>query len=170
MADELIWSCSVCEKIHRGLPAIAFEAPAHYHSISVEERGERTKLDKDFCVIDDEAFYVRSVLVIPILGHEETLEWGVWSSLSETNFKRYQSTFSDHDQAKLGPMFSWFGSGLPLYDDTIGLRCNVVAQNDRKRPFIEFDPEQDHQLVLDQMRGISLERALEFAVLALHKH
>ena len=26
--NDLTWTCSVCKKIHRGLPAIAFDAPA----------------------------------------------------------------------------------------------------------------------------------------------
>ncbi|MBC8049341.1 MAG: DUF2199 domain-containing protein [Chitinophagales bacterium] len=170
MKEKLVWRCSICEKIHEGLPAITFDAPGHYQSIPTDERHRRAKLDKDTCIIDDKAFYVRSVLIVPIVDHDETLEWGVWSSLSQANFERYNSTFSNLDQGKLGPMFSWFGSGLPLYEDTTGLRCNVIPQNNNKRPFIEFDPEQNHQLVIDQIKGISLERAIEFATLVIHKH
>lgn len=50
-ANEITWTCSVCDKIHRGLPAIAFKAPTHYHGIPEEERAERTTLNEDFCVI-----------------------------------------------------------------------------------------------------------------------
>ncbi len=107
-ADELTWSCSVCEKIHRGLPAIAFEAPAHYHGLAEEEHPKRALLNEDFCVIDGNTFYVRCVLNIPISGIGDTLEWGVWSSLSEANFKNYSDTFHDIDQSKLGPMLAGY--------------------------------------------------------------
>jgi hypothetical protein len=102
--SELTWTCSVCEKIHRGLPAIAFNAPEHYYGIQAEERPRRTELNEDFCLIDGDAFYIRSVLEVPISGRNETLEWGVWSSLSEAHFLRYKEAFLDMDQSKLGPM------------------------------------------------------------------
>jgi hypothetical protein len=85
MAARIVFRCSQGDKIHEGLPAIAFEAPSHYNSLTPEERATRAKLGSDFCVIDDDAFYVRAVLEIPIIGQSETLEWGVWGSLSETS-------------------------------------------------------------------------------------
>jgi len=87
-AHDITWACSVCEKVHRGLPAIAFKAPSHYRGIPEEERGQRALLSEDFCVIDREAFYVRCVLTVPISGLDDSLEWGVWSSLSEVNFRK----------------------------------------------------------------------------------
>jgi hypothetical protein len=169
-ADELTWTCSVCGKIHRGLPAIAFKAPDHYYGIAEQEREERAILDEDFCVIDRNAFYVRCVLNVPITGLNHSLEWGVWSSLSEANFRRYNETFHDLDQSKLGPMFSWFASSLPDYPRTLSLRCNVVPADNRKRPHIHFDPSQDHPLIADIKNGISLERAIAFVEPTLHRH
>jgi hypothetical protein len=168
--NDITWACSVCGKIHRGLPAIAFKAPAHYFSIPEEERAERTKLNEDFCMIDRKAFYVRCLLNVPIAWVDDALEWGVWSSLSEANFKKYNETFHDLDQSKLGPMFSWFASRLPDYPSTLNLRCNVVPADDRKRPSILFDPSQDHPLIADIKNGISLERAIAFVEPTLHRH
>lgn len=54
--EELVWTCSVCEKIHRGLPAIAFDAPSLYYRIPEEDRISRAVLTNDTCVIDDEDF------------------------------------------------------------------------------------------------------------------
>ncbi|MGA7324659.1 MAG: DUF2199 domain-containing protein [Rhodomicrobium sp.] len=169
-ANEITWTCSVCENIHRGLPAIAFKAPAHYYGIPEEERAQRTKLNEDFCVIDREAFYVRCVLSVPISGVDDLLEWGIWSSLSEANFRKYNETFHDLDQGKLGPMFSWFASSLPKYPRTLSLRCNVVPVDIRKRPHIHFDPSQDHPLIGDIRNGISLEQAIAFVEPTVHRH
>jgi hypothetical protein len=169
-SSELTWTCSVCEKIHRGLPAIAFNAPAHYYGIPVEERPKRTELNEDFCVIDAQAFYVRCVLVAPVIGRKETVEWGVWSSLSEENFQRYNEAFFQPDQGKLGPMFGWFAVELVGYPSTLNLRCNVVPADDRQRPHILFDPSQDHPLIADIQNGIPLERAISFVEPLMHRH
>jgi hypothetical protein len=153
------------------LPAIAFDAPAHYsQGVPKEERADRAQLNEDFCVIDNNAFYVRCVLNIPILEHKDSLEWGVWSSLSEANFRKYSETFHDLDQSKLGPMFSWFSSILPNYPSTLSLRCNVVPADNRQRPHILFDPSQDHPLLADIKNGITLERAIAFVEPSLHRH
>jgi hypothetical protein len=122
------------------------------------------------CGIDGESWFVRAVLQIPVIGHADCLEWGVWGTLSEANFKRYRVTFGDDDQSRLGPMFSWFASRLPEYPDTLNLRCNIVPRDGGQRPLIEFHPDDDHALVLDKKHGISLERAIAFVVPVLHKH
>ncbi len=170
MGESFVWKCSVCDKVHQGLPDIAYDAPSHYYSLTEKDRGARAALNGDFCVVDGEAFYIRTFLYIPVHGYEDGFGWGVWSSLSEKNFKRYQETFWDDDQSKLGPMFSWFASSLPNYPETLSLRCNVLPQDDRERPLVKFDPEQDHPLVRDQLNGISQQRAISFASLVLHKH
>lgn len=170
MSDRIVFRCSQCEKVHEGLPAIAFDAPSPYNSMAPEERAARAKLNRDFCVIDGEEYYVRAVLEIPIVGETETLEWGVWGSLSEQNFERYVATFDDLDQSKLGSFFSWFSSFLPGYNFPEPLRCSLIPQDNRQRPHVVFHPDDTHQLVLDKKNGISLERAIEFVMPVLHKH
>jgi hypothetical protein len=170
MGERIAFRCTQCEKVHEGLPAIAFDAPFHYYALSEEERLVRALLTDDTCVVDNEAFYVRAVLELPIVGESEYLEWGVWGSLSKPNFERYCSTFEDNDQARLGPMFSWFASRLPGYPDTISLRCNLVPSNDRKRPLIDLHPDDQHPLALDKRNGITLQQAIAFVMPVLHKH
>lgn len=170
MRDRIVYRCTQCEKIHEGLPAIAYDAPAHYYDLAEDERAGRAVLTDDLCSIDGESWFVRAVLKIPVVEHTECLDWGVWGSLSEANFGRYRAALRDGDQSKLGPMFSWFASRLPDYADTLNLRCTIVPRNGRQRPLIAFHPDDDHSLVLDQRTGISLERAIEFVKPVLHKH
>ena len=170
MSDRIVYRCTKCEKVHEGLPAIAYDAPLPYYELCEDDRVNNAMLTDDLCGIDGEHWFVRAVLEIPIVGHAETLEWGVWGSLSEANFNRYRETFDDDDQSKIGPMFSWFSSRLPGYPDTFNLRCRIVPRDDRQRPLIEFHPEDMHTLVLDHRNGISLERAIEFVMPVLHRH
>jgi hypothetical protein len=170
MSDRIIYRCTQCEKMHEGLPAIAYDAPAYYYDLAEDERAGRAVLTRDLCSIDGESWFVRAVLTIPVVGHTECLEWGVWGTLSEANFERYRASFRDDDQSKLGPMFSWFASRLPDYADTLNLRCNLIPRDGRQRPLIEFHQGDDHSLVLDKRDGISLERAVAFVMPVLHKH
>jgi hypothetical protein len=170
MQDRIIFKCSTCEKVHEGLPAIVFDAPWPYYTLPEEERGARADLTSDTCAIDNDEFFVRAVLQIPIVGERETLEWGVWGSLSAKNFERYEVSFFDYDQSKLGAMFSWFSSKLPSYElPPEGLRCQLVPRDDRQRPLVEFHPDDTHPLALAKKNGISLERAIEFVIPVLHK-
>ena len=170
MSGRIVYRCTHCEKVHEGLPAISFDAPALYCNLDESERATRAILTDDMCSIDGTHHFVRAVLEIPIIAHVEPLTWGVWGSLSEANFQRYRISFHDDDQSKLGPMFSWFASQLPDYPETLNLKCNIVPRDDRQRPQIEFAPEDDHALAVDKRNGISLERAIEFVMPVLHKH
>jgi hypothetical protein len=170
MSDRIVYRCTQCEKVHEGLPAIAYDAPLHYYELSEDERVNKAVLTDDLCGIGGEQWFVRAVLEIPVIGHAEKLEWGVWGSLSEANFRRYRDSFDDSHQSRIGPMFSWFSSRLPGYPDTLNLRCRIVPRDARQRPLVEFHPDDGHALVLDQRNGISLERAIAFVIPVLHKH
>src|SRR5262245_61459377 len=102
--DGFAFDCPCCGKRFTGLPALGYEGPA----LGSNDAGEPWKLERsgdDFCIADGRHYFVRAVLRLPIIGVSQPMEWGVWGSLSEANFKRYWDSFDDYDQAKLGPMF-----------------------------------------------------------------
>ena len=76
--DGLAFDCPCCGQRYTDLPAIAFDRPA--------VTGDLDMTGKDLCILHGEHYFVRTVLMLPILGKEAPLEWGVWSSLSEANF------------------------------------------------------------------------------------
>lgn len=154
------YQCAKCGEMHEGLPAIGFAEPAYIYAIPTDDRKGRVKLSDDLCTAD-EHYFIRCVLKVPIVGHDEAFEWGVWCSASQASFERYVDSFDDHDQSKLGGWFGYLCNGLPSYRDTQGLHCNVHPQDDRKRPLVELQ-DGDHALVHDQRSGISMERAMEF--------
>lgn len=155
------FTCTTCGKVHDGLAALTFHAPAPYDWASPQERATDWVLQSDFCRFKDVDFYVRSVLVLPIIGSDQTLEFGVWSTLSKANIDRYWDSFEESDQSKLGPMFSYFANAMPGYPQTTALVCNVIPQDNRQRPLIEFQ-EVDHPLVHHQLHGISHDEAMAY--------
>ncbi len=161
-ASRIRYRCGSCARIHEGLPDIVFDAPHYYYSVPESERAERCYLTSDLCIIDNQDYFVRCLLEIPIVGMEERFGWGIWCSLSEANFRTYQATYNDPDQSRIGPFFGWFSSRLPSYDDTLLLKCSVVPQDGGSRPHVFLEPS-EHPLSREQRHGMSIERAIGLA-------
>ena len=91
-----------------------------------------TVLTEDFCVIEGEHFFVRSVLQLPVIGAADTFfSFGVWVALSKTIFDRYIETFDAGDHGHLGPWFGWFSNCIRGYPDTLNLKARALPQEGR---------------------------------------
>lgn len=125
-------------------------------------------MTSDVCVVDDQHYFVRGVIEIPIIGFEEDrFRWGAWVSLSKKSYDEVIELWKV-DPAGHGPYFGWLDSALPLYSPTtLGLKTNVHLQANNLRPWIEVEPT-DHPLALEQRNGITIERVQEIAAALLH--
>lgn len=132
--------------------------PDPWLAIPPDERERRATLDSDLCSIDDEHFFIRGLLEIPLLDAGETFGIGVWVSQKRENFLAYVEKFDD--SAGIGPFFGWLSNRLPLYPDTTNLKTLAHFRDSRLRPSIELEPT-DHPLAVDQRSGISLAKAWE---------
>lgn len=165
--------CSVCGEIHRGVFDLAFAKPEQWPES--EEKVANSEvltsshfLSEDFCVREGTDQFVRCVLEIPILGSGGQLfAYGVWSSLSDRNFRIYRDGFDTGVYENDGPWFGWFSSHLKGYPDTRNLKCQVHPRPGRKRPWIELEPT-EHPLAVEQQRGITFDRLLELYALNGH--
>jgi hypothetical protein len=149
--------CRTCSEVHEGIPSFGWKHPLHFLEIPETERSRRCVLTSDTCVIDDEHFFVRGCLEIPVIGEAETLSWGVWASLSAKNFTHFQELYSEPRRAQHGPFFGWLNSHISLYPDTLNLKTMVHLRDDLTRPFVELEPT-DHPLAVEQRAGITLDR------------
>lgn len=167
MAESLSFTCSCCGEAYRGLPSFGCIAPDYYRGETAAGRGEACSLTEDLCTVGGQYFFVRGVLEVPILGTDTCFGWGVWSSLSEANFKRYVALFDAEEVAEEAPYFGWLSNRLPEYPSTLNLKLDVHLQNGGLRPLFELHP-QDHPLAEEQRTGISRERAVALAERLLH--
>ena len=168
MGKTFRFTCGSCGEVHEGLPDYGFNAPLYYDEIPEEERETRCRLSDDLFILDDEYFFVRAVLLVPINQFSESFGWGVWTSLSKENFLRYKELWDAKVPAGEGPYFGWLSNRIPLYPDTLNLKVAVHLQDDGNRPLLELEPT-DHPLALEQREGISLERAQEIVEGLLHQ-
>jgi hypothetical protein len=156
------WFCATCGQSHEGVPTgYSYDAPWTWYTIPDDERA-RCFLNADYCVIDNEDFFVRGCLETPIIGKLEPFIWGVWVSLSKANFDREQSLANSPERINEPSYFGWLSSRIEIYPDTAALKTNVHTRNVGARPFIELQPT-DHPLSLEQQCGITIERLVQIA-------
>ena len=167
MAETLQFTCRVCDEVHEGWPDWGCDAPDYYWSIPDGERHQRCELDSDLCIVDNEHFFIRGVLVVPIVGADQPFGWGVWTTLSERNFHRYVDLWGAEDVSGESPYFGWFSNRLPFYPDTRNLKLEVILQADGLRPVLELEPT-DHPLAVDQRDGVAWDQAITMAQRLLH--
>ena len=167
---EFQFRCEDCGDLHTGSPSFGFNSPVFYLDIPEAEREDRCYLDTDLCRIDDDMFFIRCVLEIPIQDAKEPFLWGVWVSQSEDSFRKFEETMSGGQSDFLS--FGWLTVAMRPYlndevEDLVSLECDVVGQPGDARPKIILW-ENQHRLYHDQMNGISWAEAIAQMRMMLH--
>ncbi|HEX8460613.1 MAG TPA: DUF2199 domain-containing protein [Segetibacter sp.] len=155
----MTYTCSSCGKEHEDLPAIAFDAAYYYYDLSDEEKENITELSTDFCIIkgeDQTDRFIRAVLFQPVKDHTDTLQYGVWVSLSEKSFNDYKANF--HNNEHEATYFGFMANYVPGYDSTLSLHTDVILSKGGSRPEV-IPHTSDHPFVQDYYNGISIEEA-----------
>ena len=146
--------CPTCGEEQDELPDIGSAAPFQWRD-ELEATGE-SQLSDDLCVVADTDYFIRGVIEIPLLDHEDVFGWGVWVSLKKENFETYRQHF---DTDTIGPFFGWLATEIDYYPvRTLNLPTTVKFVGGSARPRI-FLNECVHQLRHDQQIGITLEDA-----------
>lgn len=164
---RMSWRCSRCGETHEGPPDIAFDAPWYRTSVPEAERARRCTLTADFCSIDDEDFFVRGCLEIPLVDGERSFAWGVWMSVSRRSFERAKAVFDEPLRAGSEPFVGWLSSRIPGYPDTLRLVVRAHLRDGGLRPAFELQPT-DHPLAVEQREGITLARLRQIQERVLH--
>jgi hypothetical protein len=152
------WKCSCCGEIHDTLPNnFGFDQPYHWGDREKSPPPDGCLINPDYCVIDEDDYFIRGVLEIPVHGSDEEFVIGVWSTLSKANFVREQQMASDLARVNEPAYFGWFANQIWQYPNTLNLKCNVISREPGQRPSILLEAT-DHPLSVEQRNGISHER------------
>lgn len=154
------FKCSACDKWHEGMPGFGSDTPLYCYYIPEDERSTRCHLTRDTCIVDDTHFFVRGCIEIPVNGTDEPFIWGVWVSLSATNFSEFVRLLDVPEREQFGPYFGWLSAGLRVYPDAENLKAKVHLRSHGRRPYVELEPT-GHPLAIEQGNGISVERVAE---------
>ncbi|GBD50758.1 DUF2199 domain-containing protein [Methylopila sp. Yamaguchi] len=156
------WACACCGEAHDELPT-CWGSPSPFDLLPEGERERRAIFNRDTGILDDNTFFVRGGIYIPIHGMDEPLAWDVWVSLSEESWNAMAETWDDPDRHETtGPFFGWLQSSLPYAEETRGLKTRVHIQPPGQIPWIEVEPTA-HPLAVEQEFGVTVERVAEIA-------
>jgi hypothetical protein len=147
--------CSKCGQEHEGRPAIAFDSPHQYERLNQEDKKSIATLSPDLCVIkheDQTDRFIRTVLHQKVNDDCQTLDYGVWVSLSEKSFKDYVDNYDNEDYR--ATYFGFLSNNLTGYLDTISIRSNVVLRGKIRPEVIPHDDQLEHDFVKDYYQGI----------------
>lgn len=93
-----------------------------------------------------------------IIGSEETLQYGVWVSLSEKSYNDYAAHFKSPDY--IASYFGYLSNQLPGYESTLSIKTTVETTINNNRPEIfPHDDQMDDPFVRDYYEGITREEA-----------
>lgn len=145
-----------------------FTSPAPAYWQPGMEQADDCILSSDQCVIQGEAFFVRGLIELPVIGRDDVFSWGVWVSLSEKSFEQASEQWDTPGRETEPAYFGWLATDLSPYSpSTINLKTMVHTRPVGERPFIELEPT-DHPLAFEQRMGITMERAQQIAEALLH--
>jgi hypothetical protein len=161
------WKCQTCDVEHDDLPT-CFGIEAPWQALVPEDEFEqRVELSADQCVVDEQHFFIRGHVEIPIHDRPEPLSFSVWSSLSEDSFFHMCDRWEAEDRDSDPPYFGWLCSPIHIYPDTIQLKLSVQSRRPGFTPLFTVEST-DHPLSIDQRHGISIERWHHLAHQLLH--
>ncbi|HEY2783841.1 MAG TPA: DUF2199 domain-containing protein [Fimbriiglobus sp.] len=160
------YRCITCGQDHDGLPDIGATYPDPWFGVPEVERSSRVQWTSDTCRIDDD-YFIRGVILIPVVDYPQSFGFGAWISQSKENFESYVKNYNSPD---IGPFFGWLCTRIHSYQpaDTYLLKTKAHFVGHGQRPLIEVEPT-DHPLALDQQNGITLARAWEMVHDAMPK-
>lgn len=155
---------------YEDLPALglAFALPALVEAMSEEERAARVHVEGDRCELDGEQFFVRARIQLPLVEAGEVFEWTVWVTLGGAPYVRICEALDGATDEMPKPAPALLATRLPLYPDTLDLRCRVHAQ-ERALPLCVVESAA-HPLAFDQHMGITIDRVREFIDVLRHGH
>ncbi len=160
--------CSSCGDIHDGPPfSYELQAPDYWYQIPREQHERRSELTSDLCVVDNEFFFIKGNLWMPVVNNESLFNLTVWASLSRHNFERTIDLWEIAGREKEPPFFGWLSNEISLYPGTLNLKVSVQTSPVGERPSITLEPT-DHPLSLEQQQGITLDRVQQLAERVLH--
>ena len=113
----------------RGRARVLVDYPIYYLTIPEGKRDRRCSLTSDTCTIDDQYFFVRGCLELPVRDESDPFIWGVWVSVSQPSFQLFVRVYDQTNRSHVGPFFGWLQSHIRVYPETVGLKTRVHLRN-----------------------------------------
>jgi hypothetical protein len=162
---------TICRDCGAELPSVPLcygaDAPWRTLGVSEAEFEKRVDLTDGQCVVDEQHFFLRGHIEIPVVGSEDSFAWSVWCSVSERSFLQASDRWLEPERVADPPYFGWLMTSLPVYPETLHLKTSIQSRDVGRVPLVTVEST-DHPLAKEQHHGITRARVEEFAHLILH--
>ncbi len=156
------YKCNICGKFHDNLPMdISYKNPADYFKVSPNERAKRIQNTEDVCVIDNNEFYIRGVLPLPVIDSNDEFRWGVWARIEEQDFMIYLKYWDGNIPENLPALSGRLSGEIKDYPESDMLPVEIYLQSKNQRPIFKVLSAKT-PLGIDQEKGITLEKVHSF--------
>jgi hypothetical protein len=161
-APRVRYRCPSCAEKHEGFPALAYALPDVIFALPVAERDARAVVSSDLCILDDNRFFIRCVMAVPVLDCADAIEYGPWVEVDARDFGRYAVHFNGGGHPAWAAAEGVLANAFPASSQTtLGLSCMIRADKDAsQRPGVEI-LDASHAIHAEQLNGIALPRAME---------
>jgi hypothetical protein len=169
---EFSYKCSKCGKLYEEtLLCFGTDYPNYYYEIPESQRKKRIQLQKSLCIIDEEHYFHRGRLIIPIVDYDKDLIFNVWTTISKDNFEKRNKYWENPNRIDNEPYFGWLQTIIPMYESTLNIKTIAIEQEVGLIPIIR-SIEDNHQLTIDQNSGINYQKAKDISdqIMADYKH
>ena len=157
------FACEVCGETHAGETRdIRMGLPQPIFLLDEAERDGRTWLSDDAAVLDDERFFVRGLLELPIPEEDGRFGYGSWIEVSSDDVAALGELWDDEEGWRSEPFNGTLANELSPYFATEGLSVRLRLRDVSLLPLVELE-DGEHELVRAQRIGISSHRAHQLA-------
>lgn len=157
--------CSCCNTSLKSLLSLAYSAPEDWHGDAIAQDNSAILhcpkgdiLTHDLCRIGDNHF-IRSVMIIPLVGCADPVILGVWVRVDDTTFSDYLTTMPQGTQGNMPLLFGTLGNIIPGYGTHQA--CVMQPRDNFQRPITHAALEQD-PLYIAQIDGFDFDQLLAF--------
>jgi hypothetical protein len=143
---------------------LTFRRPDDVANLSAEDRERLVRENSDLCIIGNDRFFVRAILPLPVESRQVPYCIGLWVEVARDTFDRIYDLWDSEDQLAEPPFAVRVANEIPTAAGSLGLEAELQLTGPRTRPKVFLAP-CNHQLYVEQVRGIDEHRVSEFTAL-----
>ena len=164
-----MYVCAMCGREHEG-PPLAYDFPPIPASVGQvvgrDELEQRTRRTDDQFFLDEERFWLKGLLELPVLDAEQPLLFGVWVEVERDVLTAIERAW-DTDELVRSRFEGTFDTIVWPYKNALGLLVGLDYHSREQRPRVVV-LDAAHELGREQRDGITLERVRELAARIEH--
>ena len=166
--EDTLYICHTCGKRHEDVPfSFAADFPDPYANLSREDRDNRAVISSDQCIIDQEQFYLRGCIELPIVNSTDIFLWGVWARVHEWDFDQIHESWEQAGRENsIGPFKGRLANALSVYSETLNMKLEIRIQGIGQRPLFILE-EEKHPLSIEQRLGLDAQKAREYVCILM---